>query len=284
MSEAKMMEKMEFPYILFKINGGLFCVNSRYVDAIMELPEYEALPEAPSFITGIFSCRDKMVTMFDLRSAMKRCTMEQEYNDFKKMLDERKQDHINWVNALEKSIENKTRFPLAVDPHKCALGKWYDSFECDSNEVRHYMSRLEEPHMKLHQAAVRVQECFHKEDDREREECLNRILEEIRKEYVPRIFEVLEGAKELFHNRVFHEMVLVLSGEKQLGIVVDEVVSVEKLIFGRSRENLDQWKHSPYVASIMRSENMEDLILEVDVHRMKQAVDSMGRLYGEKNE
>lgn len=275
MSEAKITEELEYPYILFRVNDGLFCVNSKYVSAIMELPSYEALPEAPPYITGIFSYRDKMVTMFDLRSAMKQCTLEQEYNDFKGMLDDRKQDHIEWVKTLEKSIENRTPFPLAVDPHKCALGKWYDSFECDSNEVRHYMTRLEEPHTKLHQAAVRVQECIQYEDAQVREESLCKILKEIRIDYVPKIFEVLEGAKELFRNRVYHEMVLVLSGKKELGMVVDEVVAVEKLNFGRSREEFDQWKHSPYVASIMRSGNRDDLILEVNVNNMMLAADKI---------
>jgi chemoreceptor zinc-binding protein len=44
------------------------------------------------------------------------------------MIDERKNDHIHWVNEFERSIKNDEQINLNTDPHECAFGKWYDNF------------------------------------------------------------------------------------------------------------------------------------------------------------
>lgn len=40
------------------------------------------------------------------------------------MLAERETDHVNWINELERSVQEKRKFTLTTDPYKCAFGKW----------------------------------------------------------------------------------------------------------------------------------------------------------------
>lgn len=274
MNENTKNGDITYPFIIVRVNDGLFCVNSKYVATIMELPEYESLPDAPPYLTGVFSCRDQITAMFDLRTALKQCTLAQEYKNFTDMLDRRKQDHIDWVAALEDSLRNGTSFSLAVDPHKCVLGKWYDNFESESNEVIHYLVQLEEPHKNMHQAAIHAQKCMELENEQERRTRIEEIMKNIKQDYVPKILEILEGAKEIFRNRVYHEMVLVLGGAK-LGIVVDEVVSVENLRRHKNTEDFERWKHSPYISGIMYGGNMDEPVLEVNIPRVLQAADKI---------
>ena len=136
------------------------------------------------------------------------------------MLDARKQDHVNWVSALERSIETSERFTLATDPHKCNLGKWYDNFKTNSSELSAHLARLEEPHRKLHEVALRAERCIEARDRDAVADCKKSVFEEARDEYMPRVLDVLESAKEIFRAREFQEMVLVLSGDTGLGMPV----------------------------------------------------------------
>lgn len=258
-------EKIAFPFILFQIQNRVFCVNSRYVSSIMELPEYRRLPDTPPYITGIFSHRGGSITMFDLRAALNLPTMSEEFDEFSSMLDARKQDHITWVSTLEECIRENKAFTLATDAHRCALGRWYDSFRTDSQELSHHLAAMEEPHQRLHQASVRVTECMRIEEPEERDAAIQAVMRDVREECVPRILAVLDDAKEIFRTRVYHGMVLLLSGERKLGLVVDAVLAVEHLSEERTETGFKDWCFSPYLSRIMHSGNSDDLILEVNI-------------------
>lgn len=264
---------IDFPSIIFRAGGGLYCLNSKYTTSILELPEHQSLPDAPDYITGIFPFRKGSVTMFDLRVALKQPALEEEFNEFSKMLDERKHDHIVWVEALRKSMETGEIFALATDPHRCALGRWYDSFHSDSQVLTHHLDQLDEPHKKLHAAAAHARECEQRHDQCERDRCLKEILRETEEEYMPRILNILEDAKEIFRSKVYHEMVLVLSGDTHLGIVVDEVLAVERIDEERIGSEFGKWQFSPYISRIVRSESFSELILEINYDEVIKAAD-----------
>lgn len=258
-------DSVQCPSILFRLNGGLYCADSRYISTIMELPKHTTLPDAPPYISGIFPLRGSSVTMFDLRSALKLQSMTEEFNNFTAMLDDRKQDHVDWVTALEHSIETSEHFPLATDPHKCNLGKWYDNFKTNSSELSAHLARMEEPHRKLHEAAIRAEQCNKANSTDDVSNCKKSVIDEARNKYMPKVLDVLESAKEIFRAREFHEMVLVLSGDTSLGVVVDEVLSVETVeeeVLGIQHQLMT---YSPYIQRIVKSPGYSELILEINI-------------------
>lgn len=273
MSENGRNGDIDFPSIIFRAGGGLYCLNSKYTTSILELPEHQNLPDTPDYITGIFPFRNGSVTMFDLRVALKQPALEEEFNAFAKMLDDRKQDHVFWVKALEESMETGKAFAFATDPHKCALGRWYDSFHSDSQVLTHHLDQLDEPHKKLHAAALRAKECEQRHDQCEQDRCLKEILRETEEEYMPRILNILEDAKEIFRSRLYHEMVLVLSGDTNLGIVVDEVLAVENIDEEQIGSEFGKWHFSPYISRVVRSESFSELILEVNYDEVVKAAE-----------
>lgn len=265
MNNQPLENDIQSPSILFRLNGGLYCADSRHISTIMELPEYTTLPDTPPYITGIFPLRGNSITMFDLRAALKQRSLSEEFDEFTAMLDARKQDHVNWVSALEHSIESGERFPLATDPHQCKLGKWYDHFKTDSSELAAHLTKMENPHRRLHEAALRAQQCNEHNSWDGVINCKKAIFNEVHDEYMPKVLDVLESAKEIFRAREFHEMVLVLSGETSLGIVVDEVLSVEMVeeeVLGTQQQLMSR---SPYIQRIVKSPNYNELILEINV-------------------
>lgn len=260
MDEAKNV--IDYPFILFRVAGGMYCVDSRYVSSIMELPSFQPLPDAPPYITGIFPYREKSITMFDLRTALKLPTLSQEFESFNRMLDERKQDHLRWVKELERCALDGEKFTLATDPHECALGRWYDRFkeENQNQAINRVLVRLEEPHKKLHGTVERAEACKNEGG------CIERLLREARDSLVPQILDVLDKAKDVFHDTVYHEMVLILDGkDTTLGLVVDEVLGVEHLDHETGNEEFEKWRYTPYITRIVRSPNYAELILEINM-------------------
>jgi len=275
MDNQPLKDSVQSPSILFRLNGGLYCADSRYVSTIMKLPQFTVLPDTPPYISGIFPLRGGSVTMFDLRAALKLKSMDEDFSDFTAMLDARKQDHVNWVSALERSIETSERFTLATDPHKCNLGKWYDNFKTNSSELSAHLARLEEPHRKLHEVALRAERCIEARDRDAVADCKKSVFEEARDEYMPRVLDVLESAKEIFRAREFQEMVLVLSGDTGLGMVVDEVLSVETVEEEELGTQHQLMSQSPYIQRVVKSRNYDELILEINLPAVMRAGDDV---------
>ncbi len=72
--------------------------------------------------------------------------------EFKK----RRQDHINWLTELESSVRESREFHLTLDPHKCAFGRWYDTYRTDDPILSLKLSQFDEPHQRIHALGSRV--------------------------------------------------------------------------------------------------------------------------------
>jgi len=86
-----------------------------------------------------------------------------------KQLLQREIDHLNWAIKVGEFQRNEEMTELGVekDDHKCNFGKWYYSEEREKAgtavpEIKGLLDKLEEPHRKLHQSAVQLEEILKK--------------------------------------------------------------------------------------------------------------------------
>jgi len=68
----------------------------------------------------------------------------------------REKDHIEWMNALEKSITTDAAFVKAINPEECVFGKWYDQFETRDETLRELLELFDEPHRQIHGLAEKL--------------------------------------------------------------------------------------------------------------------------------
>lgn len=257
------IEKHACPFVVFRVEDGLYAMNSERIATIMQLPDIQTIPDAPEDICGLFMFRGQAVPLADLRAVFGRPSLRREYEDFVRMIEERRQDHIRWVEELERSVTESTPFTLATDPHQCAFGKWYDSYQSDNNAINFHLRKIDEPHQKLHRAAFDVTQCERQCESCERAECLQSVFRRVKEEYVPLVLHLLEESKTVFRD-AYREMVLVLSDQHKIGIMVDQVLSVEEL------SDLcpgPEWKrnyNTKYVSSIKKSAKIPSPILELN--------------------
>lgn len=262
-----MENEIKYPYILFKIADSTYCINSKYIATIVQLPEYSEIPASPDNVTGMFKYRDQVIQMLDLRVTLGLKPISEEYREFEQMIDARKQDHIQWVKELERYIDEGGSFQLAKDPHQCALGRWYDNFTTDNSAVIHHLKKIEEPHFKLHKAAEEAEMCKKNCEECQKEECLFSILKKAKEESMPTILRLLDQTKVLVQSTLFKEMVLILDNSKW-GIVVDEILAVEDLIILSDRQKEPIIEHCSYINRVMEREKEKGLIFELNIENL----------------
>lgn len=267
MSDNQSVENdIVFPSIIFKVNDHLYCVDSHDVLSLLQLPEYEPVPNAPMGVTGMFSYLGQVYQLCDLRYAFGLASLNDDLQAFTQMIKERKQDHIHWVNELERTIIADEPFSLATDPHQCAFGRWYDNFQSDSPAVQFVLKKIDEPHRKLHQAALEVAKCKQECEQCQREVCLKEILQQAKETYMPMVLSLLDEACEIIKSSLYREMVLVVnSDQRRIGIIVDEILGIAQLDIIESDYSTVARGTDSLFTCARTHEKYDQIILEIDL-------------------
>lgn len=79
-----------------------------------------------------------------------------EYVEMQAMLPQRRQDHLDWMTALENSIRTGTPFAKARNPHECAFGKWFYGYHAKDRRLSLLFGQFEQPHATIHALADRL--------------------------------------------------------------------------------------------------------------------------------
>lgn len=263
--------EVKCPSIVFKVKNGYFAINSKNIQGIMQLPTVQKLPNTPPNIEGMFIYRGRPLMLMDMRGVFGMTTINEEYDAFSSMMEQRKQEHMMWVETLKESVETGEPFPLATDSHECAFGKWYDSYVTSNDTLRVHLSKIEEPHNLLHKSAIKVEERIAQGVDAAQDETVQNILRQVEMEYAPRIISLIDETIEMFKYEAYHEMVLVLSSgsmEKEVGLIVDEVLSVEDLTDMSADSNMNYYNAEKIVSSVAKSSKYNDIILVLDEEKI----------------
>jgi len=76
------------------------------------------------------------------------------------LLTDRWIDHLEWMANLSNSISTGRQFSGGLDPHKCAFGEWYYSYDFKNPEFEQLMEKWEVPHEQLHQSAQKIDDAL----------------------------------------------------------------------------------------------------------------------------
>jgi purine-binding chemotaxis protein CheW len=93
----------------------------------------------------------------DLRKRLGMPSALDQVHAFRDLMVQREQDHRRWLDELEASVREKRPFTLAMDPHQCAFGRWYDSYEAPDPWTKSLLRKFDHPHQRLHGAARQIE-------------------------------------------------------------------------------------------------------------------------------
>jgi len=255
--------KIVYPSIIFRLKDDYYSVGSEFVQTIMQMPAYKKIPNSDDMIRGMFMLRDVTVPMLDMRVAFSMKTVQDEFDEFADMIDQRKADHVNWVEELRKSVATGSKFALATDAHKCEFGRWYDNYDSEHNIVISHLNQIELPHHRLHNSALVIEEKLAKND----EAGVKAVMDRIDGDYMPKILNLLEETKQVYRE-AYREMILVLQGRNPVGLIVDEVVAVEVLTGVSGDESIRQLNNTRYIAGVKKSAKLDEVIMDIDARRL----------------
>ncbi len=210
------------PYVVFRLQDNKFALSSRYVLHIEVLGNVTPMAGMGEFCRGIILFNDISVPVFDMRSMFGICNYVNELESF---MQERIKNHEDWVAALENSVENGVEFKMTTDPHKCAFGKWFDTFESDNSYFNVYIRSVDAPHKAIHKTGEVVMRLMR---EGKRDEAMD-VIRKMKDTDFVRTKEILAGASKIYMEGS-REMLIVLQMEDGLkGIVVDSITDIKPL-------------------------------------------------------
>ena len=217
--------------VTFRLDGTHYGVPIERVAEMALLGELEPLAGSPPFLRGLMRLRGSVIPVVDLRIRLSMPSLEQERTELRGMLEERKKDHIHWLEELEIAVREGTRFTLATDPTRCAFGRWYGGFRTTDPVLARHLSKFDAPHRKIHSLA---RTCLGLAAEGHREEA-QEIITESRHGVLVEMIDLFDAAGVLIAERSRQMVVMVHAGEQLAGLAVDEVESVLSYEAGETR-------------------------------------------------
>ena len=236
---------------------------SATVREMFPLGEVSAVPNAPAYVRGVINLRGNIMPLIDLRMRLGHTSASAEVDAFCGMMVQREQDHRNWLAELEASVNERREFKLTTDPHKCAFGRWYDSYQPENAWVAVLLKKFDLPHQQIHGAAIQIRGLV---DAGEYQKAVQ-LIQSTRQQVLSTMIKLFADLKNLVREVHREIAVVVTVSSKTFAVSVDSAESVEKLVAG-SVTMLPAAAISSEESTVQRSGRTRDdqlvLIIETD--------------------
>jgi len=244
----------EYPLVTFLIKDDHYAISAKFVSNMVAVPSTRPVPHAPPYVRGIINLRGKSLPLIDLRMRLGFKSSEAGIDEFCSMLDQREQDHRDWLAELESSVEEKRNFNLTSDPHQCAFGKWYDNYETNDPSAKAILRKFDRPHKRIHALAHRI-EALQAQDDFD---GARELLEKGRAKNLTLMIKLFDHAKQLMKDAAREIAMIVETPQFDYAVAIDMVTAVEFLAPGTTEKlpvGLDNGETNNLVALIGRRQS-----------------------------
>lgn len=156
-----------------------------------------------------------------------------EYGEMQAMLPQRRQDHLDWMAALEHSIRTDVPFAKARSPHECAFGKWFYGYHAQDRRLGLLLGQFEQPHAAIHALADRLLGIA---ETGRRDEAL-RAFEQARDTTLATLMKLFESASQLVEELQRRVAVIVADGDCSCALGADGVRDIVTVPAERIKQN-----------------------------------------------
>ena len=251
------------PWVLCRLHGQLYGIPASHTQEMVTIPKVTNIPRSPEYVRGVINLRGTVMALLDLRLKLNMPTLGDERDQLVENLRMRKQEHANWVDALEKTVEEGEPFTLARDPSKCLFGKWYDTFKTGNHALNSVLIRFNAPHKAIHASADKVAILL----EANQKDQAKDLIHNLRATHQKEIFKAFDDMENMLLNAVQEIAVVVEHQNNMLALTVDSIESVEELK-ENSLENLpdNMSKNNGYVVGMLgRRVNTDEPVLIPDL-------------------
>lgn len=258
----RMLEQL---WVIVKLGDELYGLPSEYAKEMLVVPPVTRMPGVPKHVRGIINLRGTLMPIIDTRQLLGMPSLVGAVTELVDNLSLREQEHKNWINNLEKSVESRAAFTGELDPHRCAFGKWYDSYETDNVFLARVLRQFDVPHKRIHGIATDVKAL----EARGEYDAALKLVDRTRGKELAKLVALFEEARQTVIEYV-REIALVLSQNgANIALTVDEALSVE-LLDPASFDDmpLENYNADGIVAATARRKESNEVVLLLDTSRV----------------
>ena len=252
----------EMPWAIVEVKNQLFAIATQDMREMVMMSEAAQVPDVPDYIRGVINLRGRVLPVLDLRKRMGFASALEETETFCATMEQREQDHRNWLNELELSVQQRRPFTLATDPHKCAFGKWYDSYHAENAWVAALLKKFDAPHQQIHGVATAVEKLKASQEF----DKADQLIGQTRDGLLAKLIHLFAELRDLVRDTE-RETAVILAGEDRLfAISVDSALSIEKF----PPENIEEIStlvsvtHNSVVRRLAKRAKSKDVVLIIE--------------------
>ncbi len=155
-------------YVVVNVNGNHYGMATDSTVELMSasMTMVTRVPQSLEFIEGVINHRGTIIPVIDARALLGFEQRGKEARRIGSLFHQLKQDHIAWIDALERSVRDGNKFDKPTDPNLCNFGRWFNSVMDGSVEQCHdelhepvvnaIIKRFDAPHRRIHAIAEQV--------------------------------------------------------------------------------------------------------------------------------
>lgn len=143
-------------FLVFAADKRLFALPFQKIISVLDIPKATMMPSMSEHTRGVVDFMGEPVAMYDFRKKIGAVSVRDEIMALSEILQQRKQDHLNWIARLKDAVYSGSEITVETNPHKCAFGKWYDTFKTDSLVLKRHLAKFDAPHQQIHSIANRA--------------------------------------------------------------------------------------------------------------------------------
>jgi chemotaxis signal transduction protein len=259
------------PTVIAESAGTLFGISAEFVHEMITIENVVVVPNTPDFVRGAINRRGEIFSLFDLRTYFGNDSLLKEREALIDLMHEREQDHLDWLEALEKSATDGSEFTKTTDPDQCAFGKWYNNYKTEDRLLSEMLRKFDDPHRRIHAVGEEVMKYI---QAGEKDKALARI-EKTRGDSLAVLVDLFEQLRERILYSATSEICMILrSGSSHMALCVDKIESVEFL--SEEKEELDSilmdQQHSEAIQAICRRKDSDQFVQTIDAEQLFAAI------------
>lgn len=236
-------------YLVIELSGVKYALKAENIKEIVIIPEVTPVPEVSSDVRGVIKLRNNVISLIDMRKRLGFITLDESDKEMLENMQQRKQDHINWITELTASIEENREFKLTTDPHSCAFGRWYDNFRTDNIGFSIFMKQFDMPHKYIHSIAAKALRARTEQGL----EAARKVIAEARNKELAQLIKLFDDVQVVLRQSHRELAIIVDDNGTLVGLSadsVDKIVKIDDSEIQKSSSKLNsRWMRGSYSSS-----------------------------------
>ncbi len=139
--------------VSFRLAGEVYAFDIRHVSEIIKISGITRAPNAPAGVRGLFTIRDQLLPIIDLREILGLPTLASERSA---VVAAAAREHQEWFDSLDHALAANRPFSGATVAKETPFGKWLEAYNSSSIAVEGLIKRLKRARADLFTAAGRL--------------------------------------------------------------------------------------------------------------------------------